>query len=149
MSELPSGTVTFLFTDVEGSTRLLREHGDGYAELLAAHRTAIRATVAANGGVAVARRATRCSLRSRGRPTQLPSPAMSRRRSRALRRRTMTGPQEVRGVPPDAAWRGRGPSGAARMTRTGSVAVRSKPGCRSRIVVRPWPRVFRSGGPGR
>ena len=32
--ELPSGTVTFLFSDVEGSTRLLREHGERYAELL-------------------------------------------------------------------------------------------------------------------
>ena len=27
--ELPTGTVTFLFTDIEGSTRLLRELGDG------------------------------------------------------------------------------------------------------------------------
>jgi predicted ATPase len=51
VSELPSGTVTFLFTDVEGSTRLLREHGDGYAALLAAHRRTIRAAIAAHGGV--------------------------------------------------------------------------------------------------
>ncbi|MGZ4356395.1 MAG: hypothetical protein ACXVRU_06255 [Gaiellaceae bacterium] len=41
--ELPTGTVTFLFTDIEGSTRLLRELGDGYAEVLAAHRRALRA----------------------------------------------------------------------------------------------------------
>jgi class 3 adenylate cyclase len=39
---LPAGTVTFLFTDVEGSTRLLREHGAGYADLLAEHRRALR-----------------------------------------------------------------------------------------------------------
>ena len=32
--ELPSGTVTFLFTDVEGSTRLLQEHGPAYAEYM-------------------------------------------------------------------------------------------------------------------
>jgi class 3 adenylate cyclase len=32
--DLPSGTVTFLFTDVEGSTKLLRELGDAYADLL-------------------------------------------------------------------------------------------------------------------
>ena len=31
MRELPAGTVTFLFTDVEGSTRLLHELGDRYA----------------------------------------------------------------------------------------------------------------------
>src|SRR5919109_2216830 len=50
---LPSGTVTFLFTDVEGSTRLLREHGAAYAELLAEHRRVIRAAVARHGGVEV------------------------------------------------------------------------------------------------
>ena len=32
--DLPSGTVTFLFTDVEGSTKLLHELGDAYADLL-------------------------------------------------------------------------------------------------------------------
>src|SRR5881398_655489 len=32
MSELPTGTVTFLFTDIEGSTRLLHELGDAYAD---------------------------------------------------------------------------------------------------------------------
>ena len=40
--ELPSGTVTFLFTDVEGSTRLLQEHGPAYADLLAGHRRVLR-----------------------------------------------------------------------------------------------------------
>src|SRR5918999_851271 len=50
---LPSGTVTFLFTDVEGSTRLLREHGAAYAELLAEHRRVIRAAFARHGGVEV------------------------------------------------------------------------------------------------
>jgi class 3 adenylate cyclase len=34
--------VTFLFTDIEGSTRLLRELGDGYADALAEHRRALR-----------------------------------------------------------------------------------------------------------
>jgi class 3 adenylate cyclase len=34
MAELPTGTVTFLFTDIEGSTRLLEELGDRYAEVL-------------------------------------------------------------------------------------------------------------------
>ena len=42
MTELPTGTVTFLFTDVEGSTRLLHEHGAGYADLLAEHRRLLR-----------------------------------------------------------------------------------------------------------
>jgi predicted ATPase len=51
---LPSGTVTFLFTDVEGSTKLLHELGAaGYAEALAEHRRLIREACAAEGGVEV------------------------------------------------------------------------------------------------
>ena len=42
--DLPTGTVTFLFTDVEGSTRLLEEIGDeAYEEALSAHRKIVRA----------------------------------------------------------------------------------------------------------
>ncbi len=51
--DLPTGTVTFLFTDIEGSTRLLREHGARYADLLAAHRRALREAFAAHSGVEV------------------------------------------------------------------------------------------------
>ena len=52
--DLPSGTVTFLFTDVEGSTRLLHELGaEGYAEALAEHRRLIREACAREGGVEV------------------------------------------------------------------------------------------------
>ncbi|MBA3434038.1 MAG: adenylate/guanylate cyclase domain-containing protein [Actinobacteria bacterium] len=52
--DLPSGTVTFLFTDIEGSTRLLRALGpDEYARALAEHRRALRETFAAHGGVEV------------------------------------------------------------------------------------------------
>ncbi len=51
---LPGGTVTFLFTDVEGSTRLLRELGaERYAEALGAHRVVVRDALAAYGGVEV------------------------------------------------------------------------------------------------
>jgi class 3 adenylate cyclase len=38
MAEPPSGTVTLLFSDIEGSTRLLQRTGDAYADLLAEHR---------------------------------------------------------------------------------------------------------------
>ena len=53
MPELPSGTVTFLFSDIEGSTNLLRELGDGYAEALAAHRDVFRAAFSEHGGAEV------------------------------------------------------------------------------------------------
>jgi predicted ATPase/class 3 adenylate cyclase len=50
---LPSGTVTFLFTDIEGSTRLLQELGDRYADVLAEHRRMLREAFAHHGGVEV------------------------------------------------------------------------------------------------
>src|SRR6266542_5760511 len=54
MRELPTGTVTFLFTDVEGSTRLLDELGaEGYALALAEHRRLLRKAFARHGGVEV------------------------------------------------------------------------------------------------
>src|SRR6478672_10474047 len=53
MAELPTGTVTFLFTDIEGSTKLLHELGDGYADALAKHRRLLRDAFAAHDGVEV------------------------------------------------------------------------------------------------
>ena len=50
---LPTGTVTFLFTDVASSTRLLREHGAAYADLLGEHRRALRAAFEQANGVEV------------------------------------------------------------------------------------------------
>ncbi len=50
---LPTGVVTLLFTDVEGSTRLLQELGDGYGEALHEHRRRLRAAFAAHDGVEV------------------------------------------------------------------------------------------------
>ena len=46
-------TRSFLFTDIEGSTRLLQERGDEYADLLADHRRALREEFARHGGVEV------------------------------------------------------------------------------------------------
>jgi class 3 adenylate cyclase len=47
---LPSGTVTFAFTDIEGSTRLLQELGDEYGDVVSAHRRIIRETFGEHGG---------------------------------------------------------------------------------------------------
>jgi class 3 adenylate cyclase len=52
--DLPSGTVTFLFTDVEGSTKLLHDLGaEAYAEAIAKHRRLLRDAFARHGGVEV------------------------------------------------------------------------------------------------
>jgi predicted ATPase/class 3 adenylate cyclase len=52
--QLPAGTVTFLFTDIEGSTDLLRDLGaERYAAALATHRRALREAFERNGGVEV------------------------------------------------------------------------------------------------
>jgi predicted ATPase/class 3 adenylate cyclase len=51
--ELPSGTVTFLFTDIEGSTRLLRELGERYADMLAEHNRLLREAFSRHDGLEV------------------------------------------------------------------------------------------------
>ena len=54
MTELPTGTVTFLFSDVEGSTKLLHELGvEAYAAALAEHRRVVREACVSAGGVEV------------------------------------------------------------------------------------------------
>ena len=53
MPELPTGTVTFLFTDIEGSTRLLQELGGAYGRLQDQQASIIRAAIAEGGGVEI------------------------------------------------------------------------------------------------
>ncbi|HZB02163.1 MAG TPA: adenylate/guanylate cyclase domain-containing protein, partial [Actinomycetota bacterium] len=53
-ADLPAGVVTLVFTDVEGSTKLLHELGAGsYADALAEHRRLLRDAFARHGGVEV------------------------------------------------------------------------------------------------
>jgi len=47
----PGGTITMAFTDIEGSTRLLQDLGDGYAAVLSEHHRLLRAAFAVHGGV--------------------------------------------------------------------------------------------------
>jgi predicted ATPase/class 3 adenylate cyclase len=51
LTPLPTGTVTFLFTDIEGSTRLVQSLGSDYPALLARHHAIMRSAIAAHGGV--------------------------------------------------------------------------------------------------
>ena len=53
MGVLPLGTVTFLFTDIEGSTRLLQRLRGAYGDLLAEHERILRAAIADAGGQVV------------------------------------------------------------------------------------------------
>jgi predicted ATPase/class 3 adenylate cyclase len=53
MSGLPTGTVSFLLTDIEGSTRLLQEQGDRYGEALAEHRRRLRTAFVRHAGIEV------------------------------------------------------------------------------------------------
>jgi class 3 adenylate cyclase len=48
--ELPTGTVTFLFTDIEGSTRLLKRLGSAYGRVLARHHELVRDAIRGHGG---------------------------------------------------------------------------------------------------
>jgi class 3 adenylate cyclase len=52
-AELPTGVVTFLFTDVEGSTKLLHDLGGAYADALFEHRRVLREAFAKHDGVEV------------------------------------------------------------------------------------------------
>jgi len=53
MESLPTGTVTFLFADVEGSTRLVQTAGGAYATVIADVRRLLRAEISATGGTEV------------------------------------------------------------------------------------------------
>jgi class 3 adenylate cyclase len=53
MAELPQGTVTFTFTDIEGSTALLKRLGDEYGAVLSTHRRLVREALAACAGVEI------------------------------------------------------------------------------------------------
>ena len=53
MPELPGGTVTFVFTDIEDSTELLKRLGDDYREVLTAHRRIVRDTFTACDGIEI------------------------------------------------------------------------------------------------
>ncbi len=53
MQALPTGTVTLLFTDIEGSTELVGRLGDRYVQVLDGHRRIVREAVAAAGGVEI------------------------------------------------------------------------------------------------
>jgi hypothetical protein len=97
MVDQPSGTVTLVFTDVEGSTELLSELGqERYREVLAEHRSAVREAFARFQGYEVDHQGDSSSTRSRPllrqcRPWELAEVVSLLRRER-MRLVTLTGP---------------------------------------------------------
>ena len=62
----PAGTVTLVFTDIEGSTRLLEELGvDAYRDALSTHREVVRGACAQHAGMRSIQEATRSSTHPR------------------------------------------------------------------------------------
>ncbi len=53
MAQLPAGTVTFVFTDLEGSTALVKQLGDAYGEVLSQHRRIVRDVFGGAGGTEI------------------------------------------------------------------------------------------------
>ena len=92
MSALPGGAVTFLFTDIEGSTRLVKALREGYAQVLAEHRRLVRAAVAVHGGHEVDTQGDAFLSRSPGRSR----PCCARWRSSGRWRATVAGRAPVR-----------------------------------------------------
>ena len=70
MADLPSGAVTFLFTDIEGSTRLVKQLRDRYGDVLAEHQRLLREAFEAHKATRSTRKATRSSWRSRAPATR-------------------------------------------------------------------------------
>jgi len=65
VDELPIGTVTFLFTDIEGSTQLLKQLRDRYGDALADHQRILREAFTEHGENAVRAPCTRTLARAR------------------------------------------------------------------------------------
>jgi class 3 adenylate cyclase len=130
VSELPTGTVTFLFTDVEGSTRLLQALGDAYGEVLADHHRLLREAFVPHGGHEIDTQAIRSSSRSAGRRT------LSQRRSTPSVRLWLTRGQ--RAVRCGCGW------GCIRVSRSSARNATSVWGCTGRRASQPPGTVDRS-----
>jgi class 3 adenylate cyclase len=78
MTNLPTGTVTFLFTDIEGSTGLLQALGDRYPAVLDEHAAILRKAVAEAGGIEVGAGTTTPDWTCTGRPGSPTPPTAGR-----------------------------------------------------------------------
>ena len=86
MAELPSGTVTFLFTDLEGSTRLWEQQPEAMRPALARHDAIVRDAIERHAGFVVKTTGDGIPRRVRAPPTMRSTPR-SLRSSRSVRSR--------------------------------------------------------------
>ena len=86
---LPTGTVTFLFTDIERSTDLVRQLGTEFGSVRAAHHGAIRAALAEHGGHEIDTAGKGFSSRSTAPGTPLPPQSPHNGRSKRARAWTL------------------------------------------------------------
>src|SRR6266508_4032065 len=77
---LPSGTITFLFTDIEGSTQLWEQHPQAMQQVLARHDTTLRETITAHTGVIIKTTGDGC-LAAFARPPDALNAALAAQRS--------------------------------------------------------------------
>ena len=150
MPDLPEGTVTFLFTDLEGSTALLEAHPAAYREAMARHHALLRAAVEAHGGV-VFETVGDAAYAAFARPTDAVAPALAGQRALHREDWGAAGPS----APGWACTRGGGAPGGA-LFRGGAVPLRPPDGHGPRgaggALRRPPPLVrdaLPGGGPAR
>ena len=96
-SAVPSGTVTFLFTDIEGSTRLWEEHPQAMQSALAHHDRLLRTCIEAHDGQVFT--TTRDGLHAAfARPTDVLAAVLAAQRALHAATWPVTGPSRVRMV---------------------------------------------------
>ncbi len=93
---LPSGTVTFLFTDIEGSTRLWEEHPDAMRDALARHDELVREAIEAHGGHVVKTTGDGFHAAFATADAAVVAAVAAQRGARTARRGRVTGPLRVR-----------------------------------------------------
>jgi class 3 adenylate cyclase len=108
LAALPTGTVTFLFTDIEGSTRLLQRLGDGYAAVRDAYAAILRRAIEVGGGGEVGTEGDSLFVAFRS-PARAVEATVAAQRDLAAHDWPMEGPLRVRTgcIPARGSWAGR------------------------------------------
>ena len=131
---LPTGTVTFLFTDIEGSTRLLQDLGDRYGAVRDEHAAILRRAIRDGGGVEVSTEGDSCFA-------AFASPVGAVRSAVAAQRSTLQ-PATTNERPLSGSAYRREVVGQVFVSNVGVLAIRLEPVGR---LVRHLCHVFRSG----